>query len=1016
MVNLKYSVLLLVLMCTNLTAQEEAVEDAGKSFDAFVSGTVYSQGKLVTAGLPIIVKADLLWGQRDSDQLKILEEQAGKLPVFTANGEGLTDVKGNFILKISVKSTNNIKFPKSASRVDNTILVLPYAFISVEVRTNQNTISDILNVRVQLGQESIVPKIKISRVPKVTGLVVDMFKRTPLAGVSLKLQGHRVIDNRREKVSISTITDDKGRFVFEGKDVPLGRCVVHSIDRNWAIDLEASIRRGLNLSPGDEHDAGFVPMVKAGSVRFTLDVDLKTGEAPYVYIQVTPGGKEQFGMEGEMNDNHTEIHGLPPAKYGLTITRIPGCFPMFYTVDIVAGESVDLGNIKKTKMERIEIQVNMDGKPVKLFNAKATLTNSEEPSELIRKNSIDADQWRRMQRFGNTGYNMSFEDPFLKSLFKGRWTIEIRTKSAAPSYFEVEIPHSKPIVVELKIGGTAFLSIEGQRGQAPFHYFQVDSPDHIANKGAIGAQRFENLRVTGNISGNGKSDYNGRCHLPNIPEGEYLFCYQAKGAWMTDTVVIVAGETLNRTLEPKKFKVDVTCYMDSKPFVGKQMVIIPAPTDRTGVQLYSRKNLDSNGVANFEEVDPGPYLALTGREWDWISNNRSLDKKTAALRIGRGLFVQSDCEINIELQDELRNWVSISLNEVKDEWGHVKTRGTLMLISDDPTMPAPIAINQQTNGSKPVDFGPLPLGKYSIVLQWNHNQPVAQETIENTSTVENYKITWNWHKLTLNLPKLGKRRSGFYSVRNIIDDKGTYGVISIRSEVRSAKIEINELLAGNYEVSYYDQGDRSCEFIDFQSNLEFTIKPFDTTGSIEIVPNYQNDSSILSDLSGGFTKISFFKTASKASMPDFMVMETLNMTKTLSAIPVGEYRVLIEKGLYSKVYEDVKIEKGKSTSIILKYKIVGFCMTVGVWNAPTIVGLKVGIVYYDKSGNIVKASPVFGGGERLGHLRNSSNMISLAAIPEKVILIEYSIQGYKPVRAKVVRNRRGRIDMIPEDN
>ena len=505
-------------------------------------------------------------------------------------------------------------------------------------------------------------------------------------------------------------------------------------------------------------------------------------------------------------------------------------------------------------------------------------------------------------------------------------------------------------------------------------------------------------------------NYDGKINLVELPEGEYILFYQTKGLWMSGTFTVTSGETINRTFKPKKYKISITCLMDGKPYAGEQLILINAISRDGEVKINSRGNTGKNGVAEFSDLEPGNYLAVTATEWEWLTTNRGFNRHTEASRIGRFIEVHSNSTLILELHDNMHQWVKVNVQLPTDP-NNRQTRWTLSLVQRSKNVPFPISLMLTLNGDVSANFGPMPTGEYLAVFTFS-GEIAAEKMLTITKGDESYDLVWEWHKLTLTLPQSNNNSRERYNIRNIIDEEGSYGSFSKEvSYYRNGVIEFRNLAAGKYEISCMQNDKRIYEIIDVQGDVAKTLEYKDKTGTLEIIPSYP----IVSDRRGpmfrGHTRILLFDVSSKSTMPTLTVNADIEGNATLAAIPAGTYSIKFDNRMNLGELANFKVIEGKTTSLRCIFTPKGKTAYVFLDNVGGAFGLTVDVKYFDKDKKTTDAEVVFATVDRW---QRDVNRIILEGVPDDAVTAEVHVQGFEPYEVKFGSNGSTRVALVRE--
>lgn len=889
-------------------------------FDATVVGIVTgSPGALKNVTVKVI--PDPLWGRARTEDFEAFKKEYGQIPVIEVSGSGTSDANGNFKFKVTVSERDGALPKRKVNEGGKTReITFIYAIVVCEHEQYKPEKRGIL---LDERSEQKVGLVSMQLATTATGKIVKLSDRKPVAGMKIKVNpGYIRPGTLAEDIVVET--DKDGKF-FVSKDVcPSGRITLSSLDAQWAFAQSSTAWSGLDLRTG-ANDLGSLIVVPGGLIKLSA-VDMDTGRS--LPAQVNVAGAErgsQVRMAAQLSGDSFTVPGLPQGIYTVTVTMNGYWGVRQENVEVEGENGIDLGAIKLEPHRSLGvIAVSDDNKGIERYTVTVTLQEGTLPADLSG--------WGGRNRSYAISQQLTAERYEIGRLFTGKWSVQVIADGYAASLVTTDLPRQEPLTVTLTQGGTIeyqLFDLEGRPMRADWAFaIHRDSPEYKRALEAKQNYRADQPYPAGVYGPNWQQ--NDIPRIESLPAGEYLFVARSWqfGFLSKDNVTVEKGKTTNLSLKPELGSLTITVTEKGKSKANETVVVLSG-------QLHwqptvAEHKTDANGQVVLKDLQPGEFMAITKREYEWAKGNGQgfeLRQRLEPYQVERQRNITFGVQetITINLDDPGHCWLTVELPmeaDMRADWA------TLVEKAENRMTRAKTYSARHENGL--FNFGRVMHGVYTFSVQarlsdGNEVSLVRQLTID-ISPEQTVKLDWDLSKLTIKvkLPKGVDRNRVFLALRQPHEDGQVYADI-----LRFGRLDEKDqcvMLAvpeGSYDLvaTVTDLNGLpqyiNCQRIQVKGNGTENVK-FDEKVGILNVSVHGSPALGSSRAIEPRARVILFDAKGNEVTPGdpLNAFGVVGREWKVYAVPAGTYRaVILAHGLQAFEVKEVKVKKGETTSI-----------------------------------------------------------------------------------------------------
>jgi hypothetical protein len=892
-------------------------------FEATIQGNARgAMGPLKGATIKVI--ADPLWGRANSLDFEAFKKEYGQLPVIDVSGSGTSDAKGNFKFKVIVSERDGeLPTRKVADRRGNSREV---TFIYAVVVSEHNEYKpDKRGILLDADAEQNVGQVAMQLATTATGKVIKLSDRKPVAGMKLRVNpSHYRGGTLQEDIVVET--DKDGKFEVTKDVCPIGRVTLTSLDANWAFAQSSTAWSGLNLNTG-ANDLGTLVVVPGGSIKLA-PIDSDTGKALPAMISIN-------GAERGSQVRHTvqaagedfSLAGLPEGIYTATITLNNYWGVRQDNIEVVGGSAQDLGNIKLEPHRTLSvIAVSDDNRGIERYTTTVSLLEGTLPADLRGWGG------RAGATYGQST-QMTAERYEIGRLFTGKWSVQVTADGYAAGVVTVDLPRKDPVTVSLTQGGNIeyqLFDLNGRQMQANWAFaVKRDSPEYKRALELKQDYRVDQPFPAG-VYGPNMQQRTDVPRIDGLPAGDYLFIARSWefGFLSQDNVMVEKGKTTSLSLKPELGSLTVTVTEKGKPKVNETVVVLSGQMHWQ--PAVAEHKTDANGQVVLKDLQPGEFMALSKREYDWARGNGQgyeLRQRLEPYQVERQRRITYGVQetVTINLDDPGHCWFSVQLPmeaDMQADWA------SLVEKAENRMTQAKSYSARHENGV--FNFGRVMHGTYTFTVaarlgDGNQVSMVRQLTIDQ-SPEQTVKLDWDLSKLTIKvkLPKGVDRNRVSIALRqpheegltrtNVLrfgrlDEKdqcvmlavpeGSYDLVATVTDLNGLPQYIS-----CQRIQVKGNGTENVKFDDKVGNLKVNVVGSPALGSSRVIEPR--------------ARVILFDAKGKEILPGdpLNAIGWVGREWMVYAVPAGTYRaVILAHGLQAFEIKEVKVKKGETTNV-----------------------------------------------------------------------------------------------------
>ncbi len=892
-------------------------------FEATVLGSARSAtGPLKGASIKVI--ADPLWGRANAQDFEAFKKEYGQLPVIDVSGTGTSDAKGVFKFKVIVSERDGELPTRKVSdrRGNSREVTFIYAIV---VSEHSECKPEKRGILLDADAEQNVGQVSLQLATTATGRVIKLSDRKPVAGMKLKVNpGYYQGGTLAEEIIVET--DKDGKFEVTKDVCPVGRITLTSLDADWAFAQSSTAWSGLNLNAGS-NDLGTLVVVPGGSIKLS-PIDSDTGKALPAMISVAGAERgSQVRHTAQVVGENYSLAGLPEGIYTVTVTLNGFWGVRQDNVEVQGGSAQDLGNIKLEPHRTLSvIAVSDDNRGIERYTTTVSLLEGTLPADL-----------RGWGGRGGSAYGqsaqMTAERYEIGRLFSGKWNVQVIADGYAAGVVTVDLPRKDPVTVSLTQGGTIeyqLFDLQGRQMRADWAFaVKCDSPEY---KRALELK--QDYRVDQPFpAGVYGPNFQQRSDVPRIdslPVGDYLFIARSWqfGFLCQDNVKVEKGKTTSLSLKPELGSLTITVMEKGRPKANETVVVLSGQLHwQPTVTEYKT---DASGQVVLKDLQPGEFMALSKREYDWAKGNGQgyeLRQRLEPYQIERQRNITYGVQeaVTINLDDPGHCWLTVQLPmeaDMRADWA------SLVEKTDNRMTRANNYSARHENGV--FNFGRVKHGVYTFTANarlgdGNEVSMVRELTID-TSPEQTVKLDWDLSKLTIKvkLPKGVDRNRVSIALRLPYVDGQSYANIvrygRLDEKDQCVLVAVPEgsydLLATVTELNGFPQY-VTCQRIKVKGNGTENVKFDEKVGKLKV--------SVIGSPALGSSRVieprarvMLFDAKGKEITPGdpLNAFGGVGREWQVHAVPVGTYRaVILAHGLQAFEIKEVKVKKGETTTI-----------------------------------------------------------------------------------------------------
>ncbi|MCQ3951573.1 MAG: hypothetical protein DPW14_17365 [Planctomycetes bacterium] len=687
------------------------------------------------AGATIKCEPNKLWHFRTAKELEREEAAYGKFPEVTVSGEATSEDDGGFVIEVKVTLKGTYIPTRNVQAARGNAAELPYCHLYFTAQYEGFCTTQVA-VMVWEGTRNRVDFNRISRACSISGRVLDSETGQPLANTPLVFGTEQEFYwGTRSAELVSATTDAEGHFKFTGLDANRrGRGIVMVDLDDYVLEPRSTGWENIDLNRNPDAKLGDLRFVRCGVLKGQMvNSDNNPLEAYFdLRTQTEAVGRRRQQTDRMVLQNVATERGafrfsrLPVGKYQLAVTSQRYVPLLMKDIEIKAGETIDLGNLKLSNAMKVTLTADTGGnEEAGAGNIYATQLEGSDPEMELNGNIAGRGKREAYWRSSTAVF---------ERMPAGRWRFDVHCQNYCPAHVVVELKSEDVgLTVKLSKGARLTVSVRDRGGNAVECTVLLLSTEHefyveFAKSGT--PPSFEEVQrlwkqmhtsATTFVSQNYRADH----MFERVTPGKYLpiaYINNNRSSFTGDLLELHEGSDVSCLLREPSASLKVTLKRGGKPVVNELVCAfslaglkdpLSDEFDPNRASVFGQYNMstgstDSEGVVGFKGLNVGDLCVVTAREHLCLTRGLGNPYKLGLMEVLRARVFKASVGENaqaIELPAFGGTWVSVDVRQSEGR----DASGVLY------PLPANCQTYQGYELAGRLEFGIVPKGRYEFI-------------------------------------------------------------------------------------------------------------------------------------------------------------------------------------------------------------------------------------------------------------------------------------------------------------